>query len=255
MKGVLLVSILMQLGACASSPGVAEGETQSEEKKQERSPADPWEPMNRGTYAVNRGLDKVTLKPLSQGYKKITPNFVRRGISNFFANLRIPLTIVNNLLQGKGHDALSDTARLVMNSTLGIGGLFDPATSAGLEQHAEDFGQTLAKWGVPAGPYVMIPILGPRTLRDAVTIPLDIFLDPLSHYENSSVRDKLWILKAIHVRARLLAVEKSIDSAYDPYVAIREAYLQNRAFLIYDGDPPLDDDDLFDEFFEDEGEL
>jgi phospholipid-binding lipoprotein MlaA len=101
----------------------------------------------------------------------------------------------------------------------------------------------------------MIPILGPRTLRDAVTIPLDIFLDPLSHYENSSVRDKLWILKAIHVRARLLAVEKSIDSAYDPYVAIREAYLQNRAFLIYDGDPPLDDDDLFDEFFEDEGEL
>jgi phospholipid-binding lipoprotein MlaA len=242
----------MQLGACASSPDVTEGETQAEADAQERSPADPWEPLNRGIYAVNSGLDKVTLKPLSKGYKKITPNFLRRGISNFFANLGTPLTIVNNLLQGKAHDALSDTARLVMNSTLGIGGLFDPASSVGLEEHDEDFGQTLAKWGVPAGPYMMIPILGPRTLRDAVTIPLDIFLDPLSHYENSSVRDKLWILKAIQLRAKLLAVESTIEKAFDPYVTIREAYLQNRAFLIYDGDPPEEDDDLFDEFFEEE---
>ena len=124
---------------------------------------------------------------------------------------------------------------------------------AGLERHDEDFGQTLAKWGIPAGPYVMVPILGPRTLRDAITIPLDIFLDPLYHYDNSSVRDKLWILKAIHVRSKLLAAESTIESSFDAYVTIREAYLQNREYLIYDGDPPVDDDDdLFDEFFEEE---
>jgi len=244
---ICIALILMQVGACASSPKVAE------EEAQVRYAGDPWEPLNRGIYAVNDALDTVTLKPLSKGYKKITPGFVRRGISNFFANLRTPLNIVNNLLQGKGRDALSETARLAMNSTVGIGGLFDPAASAGLERHDEDFGQTLAKWGVPAGPYVMVPILGPRTLRDAITIPLDIFLDPLYHYDNSSVRDKLWILKAIHVRSKLLAAESTIESSFDAYVTIREAYLQNREYLIYDGDPPVDDDDdLFDEFFEEE---
>ena len=249
-----LVLILMQVGACASSPKSAEADTQAEGRAQEGSPADPWEPVNRGVYAFNDGLDSITLKPLAKGYKKITPGFARKGISNFFANLRTPLNIVNNLLQGKGRDALSETARLFMNSTLGIGGLFDPAKSAGLEKHDEDFGQTLAKWGVPDGPFVILPLLGPRTLRDAIAYPLDIFLDPLFHYENSSVRDKLWILKGIHIRSRLLAAENTIESSFDPYVTIREAYLQNRQYLIYDGDPPVDDDedDLFDEFFEEE---
>ncbi|MCH9026851.1 MAG: VacJ family lipoprotein [Proteobacteria bacterium] len=243
---IVLGLLLMQVGACASSPKVIEGEAQV------RSSADPWEPLNRGIYAVSDGLDTITLKPLAKGYKAITPGFVRRGISNFFANLGTPLDIINNLLQGKGRDALSDTARLVMNSTVGIGGLFDPATSAGLVQHDEDFGQTLAKWGVPNGPYVMVPVLGPRTLRDLITVPLDIFLDPLFHYENSSIRDKLWILQGIHLRAKLLAVENLINDSFDPYITIREAYLQNREFRIYDGDPPEDDDDLFDEFFEEE---
>jgi phospholipid-binding lipoprotein MlaA len=253
MQIIFIVLVLLQVGACASSPNVAEGDAQAEGRAQDRSPADPWEPLNRGLYAVSDGLDKVTLKPLSKVYKKITPGFVRRGISNFFANLGSPLNIVNNLLQGKGGDALSDTARFVVNSTIGIGGLIDVATSAGLEKHNEDFGQTLAKWGVPDGPYVMLPVFGPRTLRDAITIPLNIFLDPLFHYENSSVRDKLWILEGIHIRSRLLAAESTIEGSYDPYVTIREAYLQNRAYLIYDGDPPVDDDDdLFDEFFEEE---
>lgn len=243
---IFLGLILMQVGACASSPEVAGGDAQV------RSAADPWEPLNRGIYAVNDGLDSVTLKPLAKGYKIIAPGFVRRGISNFFANLGTPLNIINNFLQGKGRDALSDTARLVMNSTIGIGGLFDPAKSAGLEPHDEDFGQTLAKWGVPDGPFVMLPILGPRTLRDAIAYPLDIFFDPLFHYSNSSVRDKLWILQGIHIRARLLAAESTIDSSFDPYITIREAYLQHREYLIYDGDPPEDDDDLFDEFFEEE---
>ena len=247
-----LVFVLIQVGACASSPKVAQRDTQAEENAQVRSPDDPWEPLNRGIYAVNDVVDTVTLKPLAKGYKVITPGFMRRGVSNFFANLQEPMNIINNLLQGKGRNALSDTARLVMNSTVGIGGLFDVASSAGLEEHDEDFGQTLAKWGVPAGPFVMVPILGPRTLRDAIAIPFDIFLDPLFHYENSSIRDKLWILKGIQIRARLLTAEGTIDSSYDPYITIREAYLQNRVYLIYDGDPPEDDDDLFDEFFEEE---
>ena len=115
------------------------------------------------------------------------PAFVRRGVGNFYANLRTPLTIINQLLQGKGRTALSDTGRLLLNSTAGIGGLFDPATSVGLVEHKEDFGQTLAKWGVPEGPFVVVPVLGPRNLRDAVTIPLNLFAHPLFHYENSSV--------------------------------------------------------------------
>ncbi len=250
---VFLGLVLLQVGACASSPKGTEGDTQAEERVKDRSPADPWEPLNRGIYAVNDGLDTITLKPLAKGYKAITPGFVRRGISNFFANLRTPMNIINNLLQGKGRDALSDTARLVMNSTVGVGGLFDPATSAGLEEHNEDFGQTLAKWGVPNGPYVMVPIFGPRTLRDLIALPFDIFLDPLFHYENSSIRDKLWILQGIHLRAKLLVAESTINNSFDPYITIREAYLQNREFHIYDGDPPVDDEnDLFDEFFEEE---
>lgn len=135
----------MQVGGCANSSSVTEGDTKV------RSPIDPWEPLNRGAYAFNDGLDTVTLRPISKGYKKIVPGFVRRGISNFFANLRTPLIIVNNLLQGKGRDALSDTGRLLVNSTVGIGGLIDLATPAGLEEHDEDFGQTIAKWGVPDG--------------------------------------------------------------------------------------------------------
>ena len=179
----------MQVGACASSSSVTEGDAKV------RSPIDPWEPLNRVTYAFNDGLDTVTLRPISKGYKKIVPGFVRRGISNFFANLRTPLIIVNNLLQGKGRDALSDTGRLLVNSTVGIGGLIDVATPAGLEEHDEDFGQTLAKWGVPDGPFLMVPFLGPRTLKDAITIPLNFLFDPLFYYENSSVRDKVWIIE------------------------------------------------------------
>ena len=231
----------MQVGACASTGSVTEGSESA------RSAIDPWEPLNRGLYTFNDGLDTVSLKPVAKGYKKVMPGFVRRGISNFFGNLQTPLIIFNDLLQGKGRDALGDTGRLVLNSTVGIGGLFDVATPAGLERHDEDFGQTLAKWGVPDGPYVMLPLLGPRTLRDAMATPLDFLLDPLFHYDNASVRDKLWALQAIHTRSRLLRAEDAIDSSKDPYVTIREAYLQNREFLIHDGSPPNGDDDLFDD--------
>lgn len=237
---IILVSII--LGACAGTSSNARGENAA------NGPGgDPWEPVNRGVFAVNHSLDKVTLKPVARGYREVVPTFVRRGVANFFANLRTPLTIVNQLLQGKGRTALSDTGRLLLNSTVGIGGLFDPATSAGLEEHKEDFGQTLATWGVPEGPFVMVPLLGPRNLRDAVTIPLNLFAHPLFHYDNTSVRDKLWALEAVNVRARLLAADAFLEDSYDPYASIRDAYRQNRQYLIYDGEPPDDYDDFFEE--------
>ena len=169
--------------------------------------------------------------------------------------LRKPAHAVNHYqpgIAGQGPCSLSDTGRLLLNSTVGIGGLFDPATSAGLEQHHEDFGQTLATWGVPDGPFVMLPLLGPRTLRDALTIPLNLFAHPLYHYENTSVRDKLWGLEAINVRARLLAADTLLEDSFDPYLTIRDAYQQNRRYLIYDGEPPEDYDEYLDEFLEEE---
>jgi len=251
-SAILIILLLTQLGACASSR-VSEGDQNGDEQTRVRSAADPWEPLNRGIYAFNDGLDTITLKPIAKGYKAVTPSFLRTAVANFFANLGTPLVMVNNLLQGKGWDALSDTARLVMNSTVGIGGLFDVATPSGLEKHNEDFGQTLAKWGIKDGPFVMVPLLGPFTLRDVFAVPVNVFLNPLYYYDNASVRDKLYILQAIQQRARLLAGESTIEGSHDPYLTIRESYLQHRAYLVYDGDPPLDDEDeLFDELLDEE---
>ena len=244
---LLVIVASMILGACAGPESVAKGKDTSA-----LFVADPWESLNRGIDAANRGLDSVTLKPAARGYQQILPAFVRRGMTNFFSNLRTPLTIINQILQGKGRAAFSDTGRLLLNSTVGIGGLFDPATSAGLEKHSEDFGQTLATWGVPDGPFVMIPLLGPSTLRDALAIPLNFFADPLLHYENTSVRDKLWALQVLGMRAGLLSVENMISDSYDPYVTVRDAYLQNRRYLIYDGDPPELEDEFLDEFLDEQ---
>ena len=245
LSALILAALL--LSACASESSVPESSSDSDQVN-----VDPWEPANRAVFVVNHGLDSTILKPIAKGYKKVLPNFLRIGVSNFFSNLRTPLSVVNNILQGKGAAALSDTGRLLLNTTVGIGGLMDPATSAGLEKRNEDFGQTLAVWGVPDGPFVMVPLLGPRTLRDAFAIPLNLFAHPLYHYDNAPVRDKLWGLGAIQVRARLLAADDMINNSYDPYITIREAYLQNRRYLIYDGDPPDNDQYLLDDFEEEE---
>jgi len=228
------------LGACASIP------------EEQRPESDPWEAVNRPIFSVNRGFDKVTLKPLAKGYEKILPSPVRRGISNFFKNLRTPGSSVNNFLQGKPTRGFSELGRFVFNSTLGIGGIFDVATAGGLEAHFEDVGQTAAVWGVPGGPYVMIPFMGPSTLRDTLLYPLSILSDPLYHYDNTSVRDKLYILRAIELRARLLPAEKMLEESKDPYITLRESYLQNREYEIYDGEPPDDEDEFYDEFLEDD---
>ena len=174
-------------------------------------------------------------------------------ITNFSRNLATPNSALNNFLQGKGADGMSELARFLLNSTFGLAGLIDIGSIAGLERNSEDFGQTAAVWGVPAGPYVVIPFLGPRTLRETFTLPLDILADRLTRYDDASVRTKLWALRLIELRARVLPLEDLLQDSADPYVTVRESYLQNREFEIYDGDPPLaDDDEFYDEFLEEE---
>jgi phospholipid-binding lipoprotein MlaA len=234
-----LVVLALSASACSSIP------------VDQRVESDPWESMNRSLYRVHTAIDNVSTKPLAKGYQKITPGPVRKGVSNFFRNLTTPRSIVNNLLQGKPKQGFSEFGRFLFNSTLGIGGLIDIATSGGMEEYREDFGQTAAVWGVPDGPYFMIPFLGPKTLRDAVFLPLDIIVDPLFQYENSSVRDKLYIVRVIDLRYQLLTADKFLQESKDPYVTMRESYLQNREYQVYDGEPP-EDDDFFDEFLDEE---
>lgn len=234
------------LCACASN---------SVTPRDERSPDDPWEPLNRSMYKIHDAIDMVSLRPISKVYKGILPPFVRRGVTNFSRNLFVPRSIVNNLLQGKVDGATDEFSRLILNSTIGVGGLIDVAAASGIEQHDETFRQTLAVWGAPKGPFVMIPILGPFTLTDAVVLPVDLAFDPLWHYEVSSVRDRLYFLRVINLRSRLLAADKLLLQSKDPYLTMRESFMQNRLYLIHDGDPPVDDDfydDFFDEEFEDD---
>lgn len=178
---------------------------------------------------------------------------MRTGVGNFSSNLRTPLNALNHFLQGKGRTGMNEIGRFFANSTLGVLGIIDVATYMGMEQHNEDFGQTFAVWGVPAGPFVVVPILGPRTLRHAVAIPLNIYGDLLIHYDNASVRDKLYILRLIDIRQRLFKAETLLEGSQDRYLSVREAYLQHRQYVIHDGDPPVEDD-LFDDLFEDEEE-
>jgi len=239
---ISLVCVALTLGACANSST----------QRPEKSPADPWEPVNRPIHGFNTVLDTILLKPIAKGYEFILPSFMRRGVTNFSHNLRTPLNVINNLLQGKGGSATNELGRFVANSTFGIVGIFDVAAAAGIPRgEDEDFGQTFAVWGVPDGPYVMVPILGPRTLRDAVSIPLNFLMDPLIYYRNSSIRDKLYGLRLIDVRQRLFKAEKLLSGSQDRYITIREAYLQRRQYMIYDGNPPVDEE-FFDEFLEEE---
>lgn len=235
-----LLVLTLTLGGCAASGNIEPSAPDT----------DPWEGLNRPLYTFNDTVDRYTLKPIAKGYRAVLPQFMRTGVSNFSNNLRTPVSSVNNLLQGKPTRAASDFARFLLNSTIGIGGLFDVAIHAGLERYDEDFGQTLAVWGVPDGPFVIVPFLGPATLRDAVAIPANLYLDALRQVDNSSIRDKLWALRLIDLRYRLLSADRFLEESEDPYITLRESYLQNRRYEIYDGNPPLDDDfyEDFDDF-------
>ncbi|WP_324595357.1 VacJ family lipoprotein [Accumulibacter sp.] len=205
----------------------------------ENNPQDPFEGFNRAMFAVNEGLDKVAIKPVAQGYDAVTPLPVKVAVGNFFGNIWDTWTALNNLLQGKGGDALSDVGRVLINSTVGIGGVFDVAGEMGLTKHSEEFGQTLGKWGVGDGPYFYWPLIGPRTTRDTFGWMVDTYYDPVWRVDNIPLRNSLVSLRYVDLRASVLPTDKVIEeAAFDKYTYIRDAYLQHRRNEIFDGDPP-----------------
>lgn len=204
---------------------------------------DPLEKYNRKVYAFNDSLDKAVIRPVAVGYRKVTNPPVRRSVSDFFTNLRMPVTVANDLLQARPKQALQSTGRFLVNITLGIGGLFDPASSLGLPIENNDFGVTLARWGVPEGDYLMLPFLGPTTMRDVWQVPVDgYFFDPLSIYARThSYHGQQYLPQLVYLvnlRSRAFDAEGFLQSAYDPYVFVRDAYRQRRLYKIYDGNPP-----------------
>jgi phospholipid-binding lipoprotein MlaA len=204
----------------------------------EPTPGDPFETANRGIYAVNVSVDRVTLKPVAKVYADHTPQWIRSMVSNFFTNLSTPFTIANQILQGKPKEAAQDTLRFAMNSTLGLGGFFDPAGDAKLPRHDEDLGQTLGRWGVPPGPYIMMPLLGPAHLRDIPSAVAERFATPFYWYNPGNARWISFAVSAVDTRARLLPLDDTLAKTYDPYGFIRQAYSQRRLYQVYDGDVP-----------------
>lgn len=209
-----------------------------------RSKQDPWESWNRGVFKVNDKLDRAIAKPVARGYVKVIPSPIRTGVTNFFTNLRTPTVLINDALQGKFLAAGNDLGRFLLNTTVGIGGILDPATPAGLAINNEDFGQTLGKWGVKPGPFIELPIFGPSDLRDAPARVVDAYTNPRQYIGNDWVRYGLLLPDIIDQRAQLLALDDSLKNVYDPYAVIRDAFLQRRAYLVSDGaasDEPLID--------------
>lgn len=192
-------------------------------------PRDPMEPLNRGVYRFNDAVDKAVLKPTATAYTKITPTFVQKGVRNFFNNLGDAWSTVNSILQLKGQDAANSFSRLTVNTVFGLGGIFDVATEARIPQSKQDFGLTLGRWGVPSGPYVVLPLLGPSTLRDTAALPIDMKGNPVGAVEPVGVRNGLSILSVVDYRAQMLQASDLLDqAALDPYALLRDAYLQQR---------------------------
>jgi phospholipid-binding lipoprotein MlaA len=202
-----------------------------------RSPQDPFEPVNRGLYHADDLLDRAIGKPIAKAYKKVAPPPIRTGVSNFLENLRTPKVMINDALQGKFKSSANDLGRFLLNSSLGVGGLLDPATDAGLERNDEDLGQTLGKWGVPAGPYIMLPIFGPSSLRDMPTELVDQLANP-RHYMNREARYALTGLAVLDDRVSFLALDETLSKTFDPYVFVRDAYLKRREYKVKDGNVP-----------------
>lgn len=201
-----------------------------------RSNPDPWEKINRKIFRFNQGVDRVFFKPLSNHTDGLVPVPVTLGVRNFFSNLGDVGIAINNLLQGKFKHALSDGGRLLVNTTMGLGGLFDVATLMKLEKHYEDFGQTFGKWGVSSGPYLVVPLFGPSSVRDAVGLVGDYAVDPVLYAPEVEVVVALFVLRAVNMRSDLLTVTEIMDqAALDPYAFERDSWLQKREFDIRDG--------------------
>ena len=197
-----------------------------------KDPRDPWERMNRTTYNFNTKVDHAVLRPVARGYQKITPGVVRTGVSNFLDNLGYPIVIVNDLLQARFTPFARDTGRFLMNTTLGIAGLLDPATEAGLVKNENDFGLTFGRWGIPKGPYFVIPFLGPSDVRDGLGRIPGAYAAPQNYVNSAAVQWSVWGVALIDTRYRLLSTDALIDSSYDPYLFVKNAYLQRRDFIL-----------------------
>jgi len=208
------------------------------------NPRDPLEPMNRVVYKFNDGFDKAIARPVAEGYRTAVPQIIRTGVTNFFSNLEDVWILVNNVLQGKPKDALDDLARVTINTSVGLFGVMDWASEAGLPKHNEDFGQTLGRWGVGSGPYLVLPFFGPSDVRDALAWGLvDTQADLLHQVQNVPTRNELLLLRLINLRANLLDATRIVEeAAIDPYSFMRDAYLQRRQNLVYDGNPPREKD-------------
>jgi phospholipid-binding lipoprotein MlaA len=201
--------------------------------------SDPIEGWNRAVFGFNEGLDTAVLKPLAKGYKAVVPELVRTGVGNFFGNFSDGWSAINQLLQGKPTAAAQMTIRVATNTLFGIGGLFDVASDLGIERLSEDFGQTLGRWGLPPGPYIVWPLLGPSSLRDSAGLPLDLSWSPSALAHDDPDRIGLSSLQLIDVRARLIAAGNLLEEiALDKYVFVRDGYLARRRSQVYDGDPP-----------------
>jgi len=234
---IALLAVMLLLSGCATTQQV-EGVN------------DPLEGYNRAMFAANGLLDKVILKPVTTVYDTIIPPPINQGITNFFSNLNEISVVFNDLAQFKFRQAYEDTGRFLLNSTVGVAGIFDIATMAGLEKHHEDFGQTLAVWGVDSGAYLILPLLGPSSSRDVFRFATYAYTDPVGYLNDVPLRNELWGLNFVDHRAALLGADNILEeAALDKYEYVREAYLQYRQNLVYDGNPPeTEEDEEFDVF-------
>lgn len=232
--GAMVVAV--SLSGCASNP---------------QNPEDPFEDYNRTMFKINQRVDKFTFRPLARVYETVTPRPVKIGVGNFFGNLGDLWIGANNMLQGKFADGVSDWMRFAFNSTWGIAGLLDIASEMGLTKHDEDFGQTLAVWGVGEGPFVVLPFFGPRTTRDAWAIPVDLQFDQVWGVDHVPTRNSMTAFRITHNRANFLAVERSLaHGSLDRYAYTRDFYLQQRRFKVSDGQLTLE----YEDYDEDEGD-
>ncbi len=220
----LAIVALGTLAGCATGPNA--------------NPRDPFEPFNRGVMRFNEGVDAAVLKPTATVYRELLPPLIRTGVSNFFSNLSDPWSSVNSALQFKFHNAAENILRFGVNTIFGLGGIFDIASELNIERHREDFGQTLGRWGVPAGPYVVLPILGPSTVRDTMALSLDFKGDPIYWVDPWEPRYELYLLRAVDARSNLLRAGSVLDeAALDKYSFFRDAHLQRRRANVFDDQP------------------
>lgn len=217
-----------------------------------RHSQDPLEDYNRAMFSFNEQVDRVALKPAAQAYQTVIPAPVRTGVGNVFGNLGDPWIGLNNLLQGKVADAINDLMRFLVNSTFGFVGVLDVASEAGLPKHDEDFGQTLGAWGVGDGAYLVLPFFGPRTVRDAAALPLDVMGDDVWAIQHVATRNSLTALRLVHTRSNLLGTEKTLDEGtLDKYAYVRDFYLEQRRYKVFDGNPPR----IYEDFNDDDAAL